>query len=162
MHNPYEVTGESLTREHPEDAVDDYITASMGRRFGNMILDGIFLQFVQFVTFFVWGMILSLVNESGAQNPAFEAGMGSFSLFLLIAPYFLYYIGFEFALGRTPAKFITGTRVVDELGNPPSLGKVVGRTFCRWIPFEAFSILFSDTVRCWHDSIPKTKVVRVH
>ncbi|CAM2069737.1 RDD family protein [Sulfidibacter corallicola] len=161
MQNPYEVTGESVTQDYSVSVADDYITASMGRRFGNLILDGIFLQFVQFVTFFIWGAILSLLNEHGAQDLSIQAGLGFFSLFLMIAPYFLYYIGFEYGLGRTPAKFITGTRVVDELGNPPSLGKVVGRTFCRWIPFEGLSILFSDTIRCWHDSLPKTKVVKV-
>lgn len=74
----------------------------------------------------------------------------------------LYYIPMERLCGFTIGKLLTGTRVVDESGGRPSWGQVVGRTFARLIPFEPFSLLFSgDGVRRgWHDSLPRTYVVR--
>lgn len=68
----------------------------------------------------------------------------------------LYYIFFEGLWTRTPGKFVFGTIVVNEQGGRPSIGQIVGRTFSRFIPFEAFSCLGE---RGWHDSIPKTLVV---
>ena len=44
----------------------------------------------------------------------------------------------------------------DENGTKPRFGQVIGRTLCRFVPFEAFSF-FGE--RGWHDKIPKTRVV---
>ncbi|MFQ6309844.1 RDD family protein [Lysobacter capsici] len=75
----------------------------------------------------------------------------------------LYYVPLEGMFGVTLGKLVTGTRVVDEQGRPPSWGQVLGRTFARFIPFEAFSVLFAreDRVSGWHDRLPKTLVVRI-
>ncbi len=70
----------------------------------------------------------------------------------------LYYLPLEIGFGRTLGKMVTGTKVVNEEGRKPSAGQVLGRTLCRFIPFEAFSFLGAQT-RGWHDSIPKTWVV---
>jgi hypothetical protein len=48
--------------------------------------------------------------------------------------------------------------VVGELDERPAFSQVVGRTLCRFIPFEVFSF-FGEAG--WHDSIPKTQVVAV-
>ena len=58
-------------------------------------------------------------------------------------------------------KWITGTRVVDERGDPPSWRQACLRSLARLIPFEAFSVLFSEDgmARGWHDSLPRTRVV---
>lgn len=68
----------------------------------------------------------------------------------------VYYVFFEGFWGRTPGKWICGTVVVNEDGGRPSWGQVIGRTFCRFIPFEPFSF-FSE--RPWHDRFPHTHVV---
>ena len=68
-----------------------------------------------------------------------------------------YYCFFEGIWGRTPGKFLIGTKVVDEEGDPPSFGQIVGRSACRLIPFEPFSFFGA---RGWHDSISHTYVVR--
>lgn len=68
----------------------------------------------------------------------------------------LFYIFFEGIWARTPGKFLFGIVVVDEGGRKPSIGQVVIRTFCRFLPFEVFSCLGEQG---WHDSIPKTRVV---
>ena len=59
-------------------------------------------------------------------------------------------------------KLITGTRVVTENGGKPRWGQIVGRSFARFIPFEALSVLFWNDKerRGWHDSLSKTCVVR--
>ena len=67
-----------------------------------------------------------------------------------------YYVFFEAIWGRTPGKFLMGTVVVTEHGEKPSFGQIIGRTLCRFIPFEPLSCLGE---RGWHDSIPKVLVV---
>jgi len=67
-----------------------------------------------------------------------------------------YYIGLESLTSRTLGKLVTGTKVVNEDGGAPSLGQIVGRSFARFIPFEAFSFLFTEG-RGWHDSIRAKK-----
>ena len=70
-----------------------------------------------------------------------------------------YYIILEGMTGRTLGKLLTGTKVVNERGEAPSFGQILGRSFSRFIPFEAFSFL-ADEGRGWHDSVPGTYVVR--
>ncbi len=74
----------------------------------------------------------------------------------------LYYIAMECFFGFTVGKLVAGTRVVNEDGGRPRWGQVVGRSFARLIPFEPFSVLFSNAKarRGWHDSLSKTYVVR--
>ena len=69
----------------------------------------------------------------------------------------LYYILFEYFLGKTPAKFLTGTRVVSRDGGKPSFAAILIRSLSRMIPLNQFSLLIFD--RPWHDSLSKTKVV---
>jgi uncharacterized RDD family membrane protein YckC len=71
----------------------------------------------------------------------------------------IYYLSMEMSLGRTVGKMVTGTKVVNEDGNTASAGQILGRTFCRFVPFEAFSFL-GEEVRGWHDSWSNTYVVR--
>ena len=74
----------------------------------------------------------------------------------------LYYVPMEGLFGFTVGKLVTGTRVVNAQGGRPTWGQAFGRTLCRLIPFEPFSLFFSKDgeVRGWHDSVPKTWVVR--
>jgi hypothetical protein len=46
--------------------------------------------------------------------------------------------------------------VINETGEPVSVLRALGRTFCRLIPFEHFSFFGS---RGWHDSLSRTDVV---
>ncbi len=69
-----------------------------------------------------------------------------------------YYTLFEAAFGQSVGKFITGTIVVTENGEKPSFGNILGRSFCRLIPFNAFSFL-GESASGWHDSITGTRVI---
>lgn len=65
-------------------------------------------------------------------------------------------IRMEGLYGASIGKLATGTRVVNAQGGRPALRQIVA----RWIPFEPFSVLFSNDRRGWHDSLAKTWVVR--
>lgn len=79
-----------------------------------------------------------------------------------IAGGLLYYTPLEALFGCTLGKLVTGTRVVNEQGGPITWGQALGRSLCRFIPFEPFSVLFSTDgeARGWHDRLPRTYVVR--
>jgi len=120
-------------------------------RFANLFLD--------YIAFTIISMILGiaialLFGEAGLRY------LESLPDIVVGAPIVLgYYLVFEGLTGRTLGKFITGTRVVNEQGLEPTFGQILGRTFSRIIPFEAFSFL-GPQGRGWHDSLPGTYVVR--
>jgi uncharacterized RDD family membrane protein YckC len=122
--------------------------ASRWRRLVNVVVDvgGYFLLVVVVVT------LIALVDRSFLlllQGPAaivFDAVM-----------YFLYYAFFEFLTGRTPGKFLTGTRVVSDTGAAPTLGQVTTRSILRLIPLEAFT--FFARGPGLHDRGSRTRVV---
>jgi len=70
----------------------------------------------------------------------------------------VYFILFESIFGRTPAKFITKTRVLDENGDRPSLDKIIVRSLIRLIPFEGLAI-FGEGGRTLHDKWSGTYVI---
>ena len=78
-----------------------------------------------------------------------------FSLSTAIA----YYMLFELFFNRTVGKFITKTIVVTEQGKKPDAKDILIRTLCPQIPFDALSYLFGRVG--WHDSISKTRVIRI-
>lgn len=77
------------------------------------------------------------------------------SLIFFIA---LYYIPFEYKTQKTLGKIITKTNVVTFEGNKPELVDIISRTFCRLIPFDRFSFLYSRNG--FHDAISRTKVIK--
>ena len=68
----------------------------------------------------------------------------------------IYYLISEATMGRTIGKFATNSFVIDQYGKKPDFGTILGRSLCRWIPFNALSCLGK---RGWHDQISKTYVV---
>ena len=122
------------------------------RRFGTYIIDTvcfyiIFIVISIAVTFTIGDSWLQLLDGIGGN-------------LIALGIFVIYYMGFELAFSRTPGKFVLGTIVVDENGSKPTAGQIVGRSFARLIPFEAFSCLGSRS-RGWHDSLANTYVVRV-
>jgi uncharacterized RDD family membrane protein YckC len=69
-----------------------------------------------------------------------------------------YFILLEVFTGKTIAKYVTGTRVIDENGNRAGPEKILLRTVIRFIPFEQFSY-FGEPCIGWHDKLSKTRVV---
>src|SRR5262249_50338843 len=114
--------------------VEELPVAGLGARFFNCILDGIISRVL--VTYAAVSWLKQFPLEPGAAVALRLAiSLGSFAA---------YYIFLEGAFGWTFGKLITGTRVVRWTGEKPTLLQIIGRTFARFIPFEAFSFLFAN------------------
>ena len=120
-------------------------------RFFNLLID--------YVAFSILGILVGLVVAFGFGDPGVQFLETTPSFFIGAPIVLAYYIALEALSGRTLGKLITGTKVVNEAGTKPSFGQIVGRSFARIIPFEAFSFLAEDG-RSWHDTLPKTFVVK--
>lgn len=159
--NPYaspSTVGNSAAAATHSGLVDgELVLASKTRRFVNFIVDRI-AALVCEVILGVLLAVIALATENDALLSALEGPLGTI-LSLLV--YAMYLIVFEAAFGRTPGKMLTGTMVVNEHGEHPRFGQVVGRTLARFIPFEPFSAFGLPRSRPWHDSLSKTRVVRL-
>lgn len=140
----------------PRSNVADVVTptpptvfASKGRRFGTLVVDYI----GYFLGAFLMGALIDLLF--GQRGLEFIRSVPHFVLGLILIV--AYYVFFEGLWARTPGKLLFGTTVVTESGHKPSLLQIVGRTLCRFIPFEAFSFFGALG---WHDSISRTRVIR--
>ncbi|MCW1913899.1 RDD family protein [Luteolibacter sp. GHJ8] len=151
--NPY--SAPSVTTAPPvfPTSPQNFIPASRGQRFLNYLIDTTVLVVGVGVLAFIYGVVAggTLDDENAGEGVAFNL--------MIYGLFAIYYAIFESTTGVTLGKLVTGTKVVDANGNKPSFGKALGRSLCRFIPFEPFS-LFNSESRGWHDSIPKTWVVR--
>jgi uncharacterized RDD family membrane protein YckC len=74
--------------------------------------------------------------------------------------YILFRAAFEgFTGGKTIAKFINGTRAVNEDGSRINFKTALLRSLSKAVPFEAFSALGASPPYPWHDKWTKTYVV---
>jgi uncharacterized RDD family membrane protein YckC len=136
--NPFEPPKADWSRDEPdeyEDELGDLVAARQGTRLANAVLDNLFQ--VMMAT-----MVALLMRD-----PAWIYGA-----------FFLYHLLFEAIFYKTPAKWITRTRVVTKHGRRPRFMQLLGRTFVRYIPFEALSFL-GRKASGWHDTWSGTRVV---
>jgi uncharacterized RDD family membrane protein YckC len=129
---------------------------SGGTRFLNYILDFIAYMLISLLI----GAFLGILSATFGTDISWLDNMGIIGnyifAFIIMSGYYILFEGF---FGQSLGKMITGTIVVTEDGEKPNLERIMTRTLCRFIPFEAFSFLGSDSVG-WHDSISKTRVVK--
>lgn len=127
----------------PQDIpVPAFGPASVGIRFVNYILDRIFI--------FIFVVLVSFLGSFVLKEDALEI----ISILVFFIGYDLF---FEGIWQKTPAKWITKTKVVMNDGSKPNLLHILGRTLARHIPFEPFSFIAGPIG--WHDSLSKTMVV---
>lgn len=126
-------------------------TPSSGIRFTHFLIDGLLFQaFVSIVILFFF--FLTLISDYGLF--LFQIVQSIFIVFLYPALYTF----FEYNWQKSPAKFLTKTRVIDEFNNPPDLRTIMLRSLIRLTPFEFLSWLDSDA-QGWHEKWSKTWVV---
>lgn len=113
-------------------------------RFFNFIIDTI----VWFI------MVAILTNALDAKDPM-QMVVGYFIFF---ASYIGYYALMETKYQKTIGKWITKTKVVNKNGTKPQGGDILRRTFCRLIPFDRISFLF--TPNGFHDRLSDTTVIK--
>ena len=148
--------------ENPYQAPKSHIPLNTGQEFGHPIPAGKGVRFLNLILDYVAFFAFSL-------GVGFAIGLsGSRSLLDLLQEYSTlggiilllgYYVITEGIFARSVGKLITGCKVVNEKGDRPSFLQVLGRTFGRLIPFEAFSFL-GESGRGWHDSLSNTYVVK--
>ena len=151
--NPYRSPTSAVAEMHGVQAMVD---AGKWRRFFNLLLDYVAVMLVVFV------LTVFVVVFGGDEALAWIETMGFWKEQLLgVGMMVAYYTVMEGLFGLTIGKWITGTRVVDEAGGPPSWRQALLRSLARLIPFEAFSVLLSEdgAARGWHDRLPRTRVV---
>jgi uncharacterized RDD family membrane protein YckC len=149
--NPYQSPTEGFAVEAVVQA--DPSPASSWRRFANMVLDNVFCMIMAFIIGIV---ITAIALVFSAENAVEKIPDLVFGMAVLL----IYFVPQEALWGRTLAKFITGTRVVSATGYKPTFLQIVGRMFCRMIPFEPFSFLFAgENPVGWHDKISNTRVI---
>jgi uncharacterized RDD family membrane protein YckC len=146
--NPYAAPKADDAPAMPVDGPLELNYATKGTRFLNFIID------------YVVRLLLAMALGAGlalAGLPVTNGGLNYLFAFLTVL---LYYMAFEGIFGFTVGKLITGTRVVDSEGGPPSFGQIVGRSFARLVPFEQFSFFDNPPVG-WHDRWSGTRVVNI-
>jgi len=133
-------------------------TAPIEKRFLNYFLDFIFLL----VFSFLLGMMLAVMFAIFAPSllDYFDSDDRLIEYLFAFIAGMIYYSTLEVTTGRTLAKFITRTKVVDEKGNTPGFTTILARSACRFIPLEPISFLGGENSG-WHDRISKTKVIEV-
>ena len=108
---------------------------------------------VYFLIMFVIGIVIAVVNMNYGMD--LTGFMGPFSGFGVS---FFYHFLTESLTGKTAAKYLTRTRVVDETGAPAKVWQIALRSLYRFVPFDAFSFLGKQRPG-WHDRWSKTRVI---
>lgn len=129
--------------------VGEFEPAGHGTRFINRMTDVIVMLFI----------VISNLNTfafffRGSFNPKGYWELYLTELFFLI----VYYLLLEGIFNTSAGKCATNTVIVNENGERPSFGQILGRTFARLIPLDALSFLGAGA-RGWHDTLSKTYVV---
>ncbi|MCE9556508.1 MAG: RDD family protein [Planctomycetes bacterium] len=135
--------------------------ASRGKRLVNMMIDNVIVNILTMGMLF---MVIIAFEYLNARNLAPGPGDPPVLALLIgvLVGFFVptcYFILTEGLLQRSPAKFITGTKVVNVHGQRPTWRQIAGRTLARFIPFEPFSFLFGPEAIGWHDSLSDTRVI---
>lgn len=124
--------------------------ASATRRFWTYVVDLIVIWIGMVTLQIAYGLAFGIDALEALNGPKWWG--------ICIVFYFIYYVTFEVASGRTLGKILSGTRVVTTNGLALSIPTAILRTLCRFLPFEPMSFSLGET--WWHDSISRTQVVR--
>lgn len=133
-------------------------TASQNKRFANYLIDLVFLLIFTVIFSAGLGMVLALLSPSTLAVFTGDNKLAGYLVGFMAG--MIYYSFMEVTTGRTIAKFITKTKVVNEKGEQPEIGSILLRSLCRFIPFEQFSFLGSGESG-WHDTLSKTRVIEI-
>jgi len=135
-------------KERVKEKNSNFLPTTRTRRFLNFVLDYAGL----YVFAYVFGYILGITGLYFILEYMNEWFLGMIILLL-------YYVIFESIWSKTPAKFITKTKVITENGEKPDYKTILIRTLVRFVPLEAFTFLSPERPRGWHDKWSKTIVI---
>jgi hypothetical protein len=138
------------------ELVLSYEEASPSARLANHIVDRLVIIFIPIKFIFNFFYIKSFIDSSTfyRKDDPFDLQLKIY--LLLILSFAAYYMFYEALLSKTPAKYLTKTRVTLNDGTKPFFGTILKRTMCRFVPFDPFSFLWNAR---WHDSWSSTYVL---
>jgi len=145
----FEETKEKITVEKKQIEKVDTNVVNSGIRFLNFLIDFIVIMILALIISFIIGLLV---------QPTDPALIQIIGYVLILGTFFGYYGIMEIKFQKTLGKFITKTKVVKMDGEKPENGDIITRTFCRLIPFDQISFLF--TKNGFHDLLSKTKVIK--
>jgi uncharacterized RDD family membrane protein YckC len=133
------------------------VLASQGKRFFNMVIDGITYGVVyQIFSATVGYFGVDLIEFFGYDNVALVIIS---SLLISLSLQVLFFTLMEALFkGKSLGKLITGTRAVNEDGSHISAKTAFLRSLSKMVPFDAFSALGSPS-HPWHDRWTRTYVI---
>ncbi|MFY0601751.1 MAG: RDD family protein [Cyclobacteriaceae bacterium] len=131
-----------------EQKGEDYVQQKMaggGKRFANFIIDTI-VYFILYavVSLKVYEQIQS-EYEAEIAGETIDSTTGTFAIIafiVLMAFVFLYPWVMETLTGKTIGKYITRTKIIKPDGSKPTAINILGRTLCRFIPFDVFRAIW--------------------
>lgn len=136
-----------------QEAIAEFAPASRWKRFINYLVDsGLIIYSV-----YLYASILKYVSAVSDDHYSFSRSI-AYSQWIPLFFYMIYYLVFEGVFKTTAGKAVTNTLIVNADGIRPGFGQMLGRTICRFIPFDGLSFFKADR-RGWHDSVSETYVV---
>ena len=117
-----------------------------GTRILNFLVDAILVFFISFAVFKYWNFYVVNWHFKPINFWWFIGGV-----------LFFYYSFFELIWARTPGKWVSSSKVVDQNGNKPSVIQVIGRSFIRLMIIDFFFNAFWG--KPLHDKLTKTEVI---
>ena len=116
--------------------------------------------FTCLITYAGTKVLEAFVNEDALKNSVLASSLLFYTLFIF---YFIYFHG---TLGQTPGKIALRLKVLQESGDPVSLGtaflRLVGYIVSASVLCVGFLwIVFDGKKQGWHDKIARTKVMKV-
>jgi uncharacterized RDD family membrane protein YckC len=142
-----------------DDLQPEMIHASTGKRFLNFVIDSIGFYAILIVLVIPMAVLSpeSFEPDAYGNDPFDGIGWNIAGIVLFL----LYYFLFEFATGgRTPGKFITGTKAVMTDGSRIDFSTSLKRNAIRMVPLELFSY-FGSPCEPWHDRWTDTMVMDI-
>ena len=136
-----------MTKEIKEKI--DSNAVSSGIRFVNFLIDFIVWLVIAFIVSLLIGVLF---------QPTEQGVIQLFGYMLIFGTFIAYFAIMEIKFQKTVGKFVTKTKVVKMNGEKPETSDIIVRTFCRLIPFDRISYLF--TKNGFHDLLSKTTVVK--
>jgi uncharacterized RDD family membrane protein YckC len=146
LNNILDTPDQTLTQDPP-----DFHLASGNQRFVNLIVDTV----GAYVSLAIFAIVLFSAFPALAEGIEEDNPLATVFSWLW---WVVYYSFQEYFFGRTLGKLVTGTFVVTQDGQRADFPTILGRSFSRLVPFEAFSFLNSSVG--WHDKWSKTRVVQ--
>lgn len=142
-----------LTTQMEGQKMVDAQKAPLSARLIHFFVDTIVVCFLIGTSLFILGDLMVRFSLSLG-----EQQLPLLAYAIMAAGFFGYYVFMETQYQKTIGKFMTKTKVVNIDGTKPQVGDIVRRTFCRLIPFDRVSFLFTSDG--FHDKLSETTIIK--